>query len=245
MSQEVALVTGASRGIGKAIALELAKSGYKVAVNYNSSSVAAEDIVSEIIKNGGNACAVKANVSSLEQVKDMFKEVSEKLGNVDVLVCNAGITKDNLLMRMKEEEWDSVISSDLSSFYYCTKEAIRPMVKAKKGRIIAISSVIGLIGNPGQCNYAAAKAGMIGFVKSLAKEVASRGITVNAIAPGYIDTDMTSTLSEEVRNEIMRSIPVGRIGKPEDIAKAVLFLASDSASYIQGQVLAVDGGMTM
>ncbi|MEG1642201.1 MAG: 3-oxoacyl-ACP reductase family protein, partial [Synergistaceae bacterium] len=217
MSQEVALVTGASRGIGKAIALELAKSGYKVAVNYNSSSVAAEDIVSEIIKNGGNACAVKANVSSLEQVKDMFKEVSEKLGNVDVLVCNAGITKDNLLMRMKEEEWDSVISSDLSSFYYCTKEAIRPMVKAKKGRIIAISSVIGLIGNPGQCNYAAAKAGMIGFVKSLAKEVASRGITVNAIAPGYIDTDMTSTLSEEVRNEIMRSIPVGRIGKPEDI----------------------------
>ena len=175
----------------------------------------------------------------------MFKTAAEALGTVEILVCNAGITKDNLLMRMKDEEWNTVISADLSSLFYCSREALRPMLKARFGRIIAVSSVVGLVGNPGQCNYSAAKAGMTGFVKSLAREVGSRGITVNAVAPGYIDTDMTSVLSEEVRTAMISGIPAGRIGKPEDIAKAVAFLASDDASYVHGQVIAVDGGMTM
>ena len=245
MDRKVALVTGAGRGIGKAIALELAKKGSAVAVNYNKSSAAADETVKEISALSGKAVAIKADVSSPEEVKYMFKTAAEALGTVEILVCNAGITKDNLLMRMKDEEWNTVISADLSSLFYCSREALRPMLKARFGRIIAVSSVVGLVGNPGQCNYSAAKAGMTGFVKSLAREVGSRGITVNAVAPGYIDTDMTSVLSEEVRTAMISGIPAGRIGKPEDIAKAVAFLASDDASYVHGQVIAVDGGMTM
>ena len=245
MDRKVALVTGAGRGIGKAIALELAKKGYAVAVNYNKSSAAADETVKEISALSGKAVAIKADVSSPEEVKYMFKTAAEALGTVEILVCNAGITKDNLLMSMKDEEWNTVSSAGLSSLFYCSREALRPMLKARFGRIIAVSSVVGLVGNPGQCNYSAAKAGMTGFVKSLAREVGSRGITVNAVAPGYIDTDMTSVLSEEVRTAMISGIPAGRIGKPEDIAKAVAFLASDDASYVHGQVIAVDGGMTM
>ena len=194
---------------------------------------------------GGRAIAVKADVSSAGEVKNLFKEVEEKLSSVEILVCNAGVTKDNLLMRMKDNEWNDVISADLTSLFYCAKEALRPMLKARYGRIIAISSVTGLVGNPGQCNYSAAKAGMLGFVKSLAREVGSRGITVNAVAPGYIETDMTAVLSAEAREAMVNGIPAGRTGKPEDVAKVVRFLASDDAAYVHGQVIAVDGGMTM
>ena len=242
---KVALVTGAGRGIGRAIAFELAKCGCAVAVNFNRSAEAAEEVVRQIESEGGRALAVKADVSSSSEVQGMFKTITAELGPVAILVCNAGITKDNLLMRMKDEEWNDVISADLNSLFYCAKEALRPMLKARWGRIIAISSVSGIIGNPGQCNYSAAKAGVTGFVKSLAREVGSRGITVNAVAPGYIETDMTSVLSPEVRESMIKNIPTGRVGTPSDIAKTVAFLASDGASYIQGQIIAVDGGMTM
>lgn len=241
----IALVTGAGRGMGRAIALELAKEGCAVAVNYNRSSLAAEELVRQIESGGGRAVAVKADVSSSEEVREMFKTVAAKLGSVEILVCNAGITRDNILIRMKDEEWHDVIAADLNSLFYCAKEAVRPMIKARRGRVIAISSVTGLVGNAGQCNYAAAKAGMTGFIKSLAREVGSRGITVNAVAPGYIETDMTSALPEEIKAAILNGIPAGRMGKPEDVAKTVAFLASEGASYINGQVIAVDGGMTM
>ena len=244
-NERIALVTGASRGIGRETALELARRGCSVAVNYSRSEKAAEETVSEIEAMGRRAIAVKADVSSAAEVKEMFAAVASKLGPVEILVCNAGITRDNLLMRMKEDEWNDVISADLSSLFYCAKEALRPMLKARWGRIIAISSVTGLVGNPGQCNYAAAKAGMTGFIKSLAKEVGSRGITANAVAPGYIDTDMTSELPSEIREAMLKNIPSGRTGTPADVAKAVAFIASDDSEYIQGQVIAVDGGMTM
>lgn len=247
MSEErrVALVTGSGRGIGRAIALELAAAGCDVAVNYAHSAEAAAKTVNDIEAAGAKAIAVKADVSKHDEVTAMFKEVAEKLGPVEILVCNAGITRDNLLMRMKDADWDSVITSDLNSVFYCAKEAMRPMLKARWGRIIAISSVVGMVGNAGQCNYAAAKAGVAALVKSLAREIASRNITVNAIAPGCIDTDMTSVLPQAVQAEMLKNIPAGRTGKPEDIAKAAAFLASEGASYIEGQVLAVDGGMTM
>ena len=244
-NERIALVTGASRGIGRETALELARRGCSVAVNYSRSEKAAEETVAEIEAMGRRAFAVKADVSSAAEVKEMFAAVASKLGPVEILVCNAGITRDNLLMRMKEDEWNDVISADLSSLFYCAKEALRPMLKARWGRIIAISSVTGLVGNPGQCNYAAAKAGMTGFIKSLAKEVGSRGITANAVAPGYIDTDMTSELPSEIREAMLKNIPSGRTGTPADVAKAVAFIASDDSEYIQGQVIAVDGGMTM
>ncbi len=244
-NERIALVTGASRGIGRETALELARRGCSLAVNYSRSEKAAEETVAEIEAMGRRAIAVKADVSSAAEVKEMFAAVASKLGPVEILVCNAGITRDNLLMRMKEEEWNDVISADLSSIFYCAKEALRPMLKARWGRIIAISSVTGLVGNPGQCNYAAAKAGMTGFIKSLAKEVGSRGITANAVAPGYIDTDMTSELPSEIREAMLKNIPSGRTGTPADVAKAVAFIASDDSEYIQGQVIAVDGGMTM
>lgn len=240
-----ALVTGAGRGIGRAVALELARAGCAVAVNYNRSEAAALEAAAQIEKAGGRAMAVKADVTSSEEVREMFKAVAETLGPVEILVCNAGVTRDNLLMRMKEEEWNDVIAADLTSLFYCAKEALRPMLKARWGRVIAVSSVTGLIGNPGQCNYSAAKAGVNGFIKSLAREVGARGITANAVAPGFISTDMTSVLSDETRGAILKNIPCGRPGTPEDIAKTVAFLASEDASYIHGQVIAVDGGMTM
>lgn len=242
---KVALVTGAGRGIGRAIAIELAKDGCAVAINYNKSARAAEEVVKLIELSGGTAVAVQADVSSFAEVKEMFKTINEKLGPVEILVCNAGITKDNLLMRMKEEEWNDVISANLTSLFYCAKEAVRSMLKARTGRIIVISSVTGLVGNPGQCNYSAAKAGALGFVKSLAREIGSRGVTVNAVAPGYIATDMTAVLSEDVQNTMLKNIPLQREGTAEDIAKVVAFLASDGAAYVHGQVIAVDGGMTM
>ena len=243
--EKIALVTGGGRGIGRETALELARTGCSVAVNYSRSEKAARETVAEIEAIGRRAFAFKADVSSAAEVKEMFTAVASKLGPVEILVCNAGITRDNLLMRMKDEDWNDVITADLSSLFYCAREALRPMLKARWGRIIAISSVTGLVGNPGQCNYAAAKAGMTGFIKSLAREVGSRGITANAVAPGYIDTDMTSVLPPEIRETMLKNIPSGRTGTPSDIAKAVAFLASDDSEYIQGQVIAVDGGMTM
>lgn len=243
--RKIALVTGASRGIGSATAIELAKAGCFVAVNYNRSEDAALETLKAIEEAGGEGMTVKADVSSSDEVSAMFKAVTEEAGPVDILVCNAGITRDGLLMRMKAEDWDSVLAANLNSLFYCTKAAVRPMIKKRWGRIIAVSSVSGLVGNAGQCNYAASKAGVLGFVKSLAREVASRGITVNAVAPGFISTDMTGALPDGAQDAIMKNIPAGRAGTPEDVAKAIAFLASDSASYIQGHVLAVDGGMTM
>jgi len=243
--EKVALVTGASRGIGKAIALALGEEGFKIAVNYRSNAKYAEEVVETLRQKKVEAIAVKADVSNADEVEEMFINVEKTLGVVQVLVNNAGITKDNLLMRMKNEEWDDVIKADLYSVFFTTKRAIRPMLKTKWGRIVNVSSVIGLIGNKGQANYAAAKAGIIGFTKSSARELASRGITVNAIAPGFIETDMTAVLPEEIKNGMLAQIPAGRFGKTEDVANLVRFLCADYASYITGQVIAVDGGMTM
>ena len=241
----LALVTGASRGIGRAIALELGRSGYDVAVNYNRSKESAESLCEEIKSLGVKAEIFQADVSIQEEAARLFSEIKSSMGSVSVLVNNAGITRDNLLMRMKPEDWLAVINSNLNSSFYCTREAIRDMAKAKYGRIINIASVVGLTGNAGQSNYAASKAGIIGFTKSVAREYASRGITANAIAPGFIDTSMTEILKPEVKENILKSIPVGTIGKPEDVARAVVFFAGESSGYITGQVLAVDGGMTM
>lgn len=242
----LALVTGASRGIGRAIALELAHNGYDVAINYNRSESDAISLCEEIKSLGVNAKIFQADVSVQEEAARLFSEIkSSSMGSVSVLVNNAGITRDNLLMRMKPEDWLAVINSNLNSAFYCTREAIRDMAKAKYGRIINIASVVGLTGNAGQSNYAASKAGIIGFTKSVAREYASRGITANAIAPGFIATSMTEILKPEVKENILKSIPVGTIGKPEDVAKAVMFFAGETSGYITGQVLAVDGGMTM
>lgn len=242
----LALVTGASRGIGRAIALELAHNGYDIAINYNRSESDAISLCEEIKSLGVNAKIFQADVSVQEEAARLFSEIkSSSMGSVSVLVNNAGITRDNLLMRMKPEDWLAVINSNLNSAFYCTREAIRDMAKAKYGRIINIASVVGLTGNAGQSNYAASKAGIIGFTKSVAREYASRGITANAIAPGFIATSMTEILKPEVKENILKSIPVGTIGKPEDVAKAVMFFAGETSGYITGQVLAVDGGMTM
>lgn len=241
----VALITGGARGIGRAVSLALAKKGFNVAVNYNSSEEAANQLVDEIKSMGVNAVAFRADVSDREQAAELFKNVKANLGAVSVLVNNAGITRDNLLMRMKPDEWDIVIASNLNSVFYCTREAIRDMAKARFGRIINIASVVGLIGNAGQANYAASKAGIIGFTKSVAREYASRGITANVIAPGFIDTKMTEVLKDDVKAGIAANIPAGHIGTPEDVANAAAFFADSASSYITGQVLAVDGGMTM
>lgn len=245
LSGQVALVTGASRGIGKAVALELAEKGAKVAINYMGSKEKAEEVVAEIKKVGGEALAVQANVDSGEAVSEMLKTVEKELGTVNILVNNAGITRDNLLMRMKEEDWDQVVETNLKGVYNCTKAVIRSMMKQRKGKIINITSVVGLTGNIGQSNYAASKAGVIGFTKSMALELASRGIQVNAIAPGFITTDMTDKLSEEMKEQLLTKIPLQRLGQPEDVANVVSFLASPQADYITGQVISVDGGMVM
>jgi 3-oxoacyl-[acyl-carrier protein] reductase len=241
----VALITGASRGIGRAIAVELGSKGCRVAINYQNSEAAAEETRRAIQASGGEAIVVRADVSDSGEVKKLFETVNKELGPVEILVNNAGITRDNILMRMTDEEWDVVLRTNLNSVYYCARAAIRSMLKARFGRIVAVSSVSGLVGNAGQVNYAAAKAGILGIVKSIAREAGSRGVTANVIAPGYVETDMTAALAEAAKTAILARIPAGRYGAPEDIAKAAVFLVSDDASYINGQVLAVDGGMTM
>ncbi|MGM0840774.1 3-oxoacyl-[acyl-carrier-protein] reductase [Rossellomorea arthrocnemi] len=242
---KVALVTGASRGIGREIALELAREGCNVAVNYSGSEAKANEVVDEIKGLGREAIAVQCNVSDSDAVQAMVKETIGQFGSVDILVNNAGITKDNLLMRMKEAEWDDVININLKGVFLCTKAVTRQMMKQRSGRIINISSIVGVSGNPGQANYVAAKSGVIGLTKTTAKELAPRGITVNAIAPGFISTDMTDQLPEDVRNEMLKQIPLSRFGDPRDIAKVVTFVASESASYMTGQTLHIDGGMVM
>ena len=243
LAGQTALVTGASRGIGRAVALELANAGATVAVNYASSATAAEEVVAQIIATGGSAYALKADVSQEEQVEQLMAAVLERSGSLDVLVNNAGITRDGLLMRMKTVDWQAVLELNLSGVFLCTRAITRTMLKQKRGRIINITSVVGLIGNAGQANYAAAKAGVIGFTRSTARELASRGITVNAVAPGFIATDMTKDLKAD---ELLNAIPLGRYGQPEEVAGAVRFLAADpAAAYITGQVLQVDGGMVM
>jgi 3-oxoacyl-[acyl-carrier protein] reductase len=243
LRDRVAIVTGASRGIGRAVALALASEGANVVVNYASSSNAAEEVVAAITEAGGNAITAQADVSKVEQVDALLNTTLEKFGRVDVLVNNAGITRDTLLLRMKPEDWQAVIDLNLTGVFLCTKAVSKGMLKQRSGRIINIASVAGQMGNPGQANYSAAKAGVIGFTKTVAKELASRGITVNAVAPGFIVTDMTNDLKSE---EILKYIPLGRYGEPEEVAGMVRFLAADSAAaYITGQVFNVDGGMVM
>lgn len=241
----VALVTGGSRGIGRAISERLARSGHTVAVNYTSNSEAAQEVVASVAASGGRANSFQADVSDQSQVESMFAQVESDLGPVHILVNNAGITRDNLLLRMSAEEFDEVINTNLRSVYLCTRASLKGMLRAKWGRIVSVASVAGISGNPGQANYSASKAGMIGFAKSVAKEVGSRGITSNVVAPGFIDTDMTSALGEEAKKAATGSISLGRFGQPDEIAAAVEFLASEDAGYITGQVLAVDGGIAL
>ena len=243
--EQVAVVTGASKGIGKAIAVALAKEGYLVIVNYNGSEEAATKTVDEIIANGGKAKAYQCNVSQYDACQAFIEEVVNTYGGIDVLVNNAGITRDGLIARMSEEAFDQVIATNLKGAFHCIRFAVKTMMKQRSGRIISISSVSGVLGNAGQANYSASKAGIIGLTKSVAREVAKRHITVNAIAPGFIKTDMTDQLSDAVKENVTQSIPLGEFGTPEDIANAVVFLASEKASYITGQVLCVDGGMAM
>ncbi|MFC1936623.1 3-oxoacyl-[acyl-carrier-protein] reductase [Chloroflexota bacterium] len=241
----VAIVTGGSRGIGRAIALELANHGSAVVVNYVNSAQAAEEVVTQIISQGGQAMAVQADVSNFDQAANLIKTAAEKFEKLDILINNAGITRDTLIMMMSEEDFDIVQATNLKGTFNCSKAAVRLMMRKRFGRIINITSVSGQIGNAGQTNYSASKAGQIGFTKALAREVAARSITVNAIAAGYVETDIWNGVPEEARQALMQMIPLGRKGTPEDIAHAVTFLASDEAGYITGQVLAVDGGMAM
>ncbi|MBD8031720.1 MULTISPECIES: 3-oxoacyl-[acyl-carrier-protein] reductase [Solibacillus] len=240
-----AVVTGASRGIGRAIALHLASEGAKVVVNYSGSEQKALEVVEEIKNNGGEAIAVQANVAESDSVQNLMKTAIDTYGSIDILVNNAGITRDNLLMRMKENEWDDVIDTNLKGVFLCTKAVTRQMMKQRSGRIINISSIVGVAGNAGQANYVAAKAGVIGLTKTTAQELASRNILVNAIAPGFITTEMTEALPEEIKETMLKQIPLAKLGQPEDVAKAVVFFASDSANYITGQTLQIDGGMVM
>jgi len=245
LEDRVALVTGGSRGIGKAVSILLAGLGACVVVNYSSSGEAAEGVVEEINARGGKAIALGGDVSKAAEAAVLVENTMNNYGRLDILVNNAGITRDNLIMRMKDEEWQRVIDINLTGAFNCTKAAVRPMMRQRSGRIINISSVVGIRGNAGQANYSASKAGIIGLTKAVAKEVGSRNITVNAVAPGYIQTDMTEVLSDGVKDEMVKRIVLGRPGKPEDVAWLVVFLASDLSSYITGQIIGVDGGIVM
>jgi 3-oxoacyl-[acyl-carrier protein] reductase len=242
---KVAVVTGASRGIGRAIALELARQGAAVVVNYLKSTEAAEDVVNAILDGGGRAAAFQADVSDFQQAQKLFAFAADTFGKIDILVNNAGITRDMLIMMMSEEDWDIVLRTNLKSTFNCSKISVKHMMRNRYGRIINITSVAGQMGNAGQTNYSASKAGQIGFTKALAREVAARNITVNGIAAGFIETDIWAGVSEGMREAVMRMIPMGRKGQPEEIAYAVAFLASDQAAYITGQILGIDGGMAM
>ncbi|WP_130871057.1 3-oxoacyl-[acyl-carrier-protein] reductase [Intestinimonas massiliensis (ex Afouda et al. 2020)] len=245
MTGKTAVVTGGSRGIGRAICLELARRGANVVFSYAGNTAAAEETLAALKELGVEARAVQGDVADAAAVKKLMDTAVKELGGLHILVNNAGITRDNLAMMLKEEDFDAVIATNLKGAFLCMKAAARPMMKARYGRIVSLSSVVALRGNPGQINYCASKAGVIGMTKSLARELGGRGITVNAVAPGYIDTDMTAALPDAAREAMLASIPVGRAGKPEDVAAAVAFLASDEAAYITGQVLSVDGGMGM
>jgi 3-oxoacyl-[acyl-carrier protein] reductase len=245
LDERVALVTGASRGIGRAIALELARRGAKVAVNYNRSGDAAAEVVDAIAADGGEAIALQADVSDFDAAGNLVKETVSHFGQIDILVNNAGTTRDMIIMMMPEEDWDIVILTNLKSAFNCSKAAVRPMMRKRYGRIINITSVAGIAGNAGQTNYSASKAGLIGFTKSLAREVAARNITVNAVAPGFVPTDLTESVPEDIKTSSLEAIPLGRWGTPEEVAYAVAFLAEDEAGYITGQVISVDGGMVM
>lgn len=240
---KTALVTGGSRGIGRAIALELGKSCY-VAVGYTSSKDSAEEVVGEIVKSGGEATAIQIDVTSSESIENAFATIEKELNGVDILVNNAGITKDNILPRIKEDDWNDVINTNLTGSFKTSQRAIKHMMKNKWGRIVFISSIVGIVGNQGQANYAASKAGLIGLSKSIAKEMGSRSITSNVVAPGYIDTDMTAFLTDEQKDNIIEQLSIKRIGKPEDVANIVSFLSSEESEYITGQVIPVDGGIT-
>lgn len=245
LKDRTAIVTGGSRGIGRTISLQLASKGANIVVNYNKNAKAAQEVVKEIEALGGKAFAIQADVGRSNEVDVFVKKVLEKFGRIDILVNNAGITSDNLLLRMKEEEWDAVLNTNLKGAFLMTKAVIRKMIKNRKGKIINITSIVGSLGNAGQSNYSAAKAGLIGFTKSIAKEVAVRGIQVNAIAPGYIETEMTDSLPDKMKENMICMIPAKKIGKPDDIANMVAYLSSDLSDYITGQVIHIDGGMYM
>ncbi|GKV64225.1 MULTISPECIES: 3-oxoacyl-[acyl-carrier-protein] reductase [Sporosarcina] len=242
---KTAVVTGASRGIGRTVALHLAAEGAKVVVNYSGSQAKAEEVAEEIRTAGGEALVFQANVSDADQVKEMMDETIKQFGSIDFLVNNAGITRDNLLMRMKEDEWDDVLSINLKGVFLCTKAVARQMMRQRSGRIVNLASVVGIAGNAGQANYVAAKAGVIGLTKTTAKELAARNILVNAVAPGFITTDMTDELGDEMKEQLLSTIPLGRLGSADDVAGTVAFLLSDEAKYITGQTINVDGGMVM
>ena len=245
LKNKIALITGAGRGIGRAIAIALAKEGAEVVINYNGSEERAKEVKQTIEENGGKASIYKCNVSDFAAFEAMIKDIVKEYGHLDILVNNAGITKDGLIMKMKEEDFDSVLNVNLKGTFNTIRHSARQMLKQRSGKIINISSVSGILGNVGQANYAASKAGVIGLTKTMARELGSRGITVNAIAPGFVDTEMTEVLSEEIRENACKQIILGRFGKPEDIANTAVFLASDKADYITGQVISVDGGMNV
>lgn len=245
LKNKIALITGAGRGIGRAIAIALAKEGAEVVINYNDSEERAKEVKQTIEENGGKASIYKCNVSDFVACEAMIKDIVKEYGHLDILVNNAGITKDGLIMKMKEEDFDSVLNVNLKGTFNTIRHSARQMLKQRSGKIINISSVSGILGNVGQANYAASKAGVIGLTKTMARELGSRGITVNAIAPGFVDTEMTEVLSEEIRENACKQIILGRFGKPEDIANTAVFLASDKADYITGQVISVDGGMNV